>query len=238
MDSLCSASVFVLMSDETVYIWIGNAYFHRYLTYNTYDKLQVLLSDELWKRLTLVHENTSSLDDAAQSVTILREGGENKAFYETITGGEVDVRPMVPLFTRLMKAVMRCSKPHEPRFYCIMEDEEICDFTNFVLPDREHAEEIESSVFKEIHDYEQTSLSHTGAYMLDLFSEVFVWVGKETPKHLRLYYKQCAMDLVQKMRHSEERCSRLTVSVVQEEYEPEIFKDLFDNWRYLKSTDF
>ena len=88
--------------------------------------------------------------------------------------------------------------------------------------------ERESIIFKEIHSFSQRSLDDRGAFLLDFCSEAFIWVGKKVLERDRLYVQQLAVQQMAVLHHqSKEMIERMTISIIESGYEPEIFKSSF-----------
>lgn len=69
--------------------------------------------------------------------------------------------------------------PQEPRLYCLIYNSSVVEYDTGDDIDSQTKSEKEAAVFKEIHNFSQKSLDQKAVFLLDFYSESFVWVGKK-----------------------------------------------------------
>ena len=98
--------------------------------------------------------------------------------------------------------------PREKRTFCLsysntLSDFTDSDFTRLNLP--EPPTESEQIFFKEIHNFEQINLDNNGVFLVDLWCEVFLWVGKKVGDDVRLVMMGIVHDVLLKLRKGEKK---------------------------------
>ena len=92
-------------------------------------------------------------------------------------------------------------------------------------PERMVSEELG---LKEIRNFSQDMLRQDSVYLIDYESEAFVWVGKKVPKDVLTDSFSLALSAMENIHCcGKERIKRVTLSMVNYAYEPQIFKTAF-----------
>eukprot|EP01028_Stygiella_incarcerata_P005809 TRINITY_DN2410_c0_g1_i1.p1 TRINITY_DN2410_c0_g1~~TRINITY_DN2410_c0_g1_i1.p1 ORF type:complete len:838 (+),score=297.66 TRINITY_DN2410_c0_g1_i1:148-2661(+) len=91
-------------------------------------------------------------------------------------------------------------------------------------------------VVEEVHDFSQDDLLSEDVFILDVFSSVFVWVGKECTKREKESGFQIASDYVKKA--NDARDPEVPIIRVDEGHEPKLFTCNFLGWTDGKKASF
>lgn len=92
-------------------------------------------------------------------------------------------------------------------------------------PERMVSEELG---LKEIRNYSQEMLRQDSVFLLDFESEAFIWIGKRVPKDILTESYSLALNAMENIHCcGKERTKRVTLSLIHQAYEPQIFKTAF-----------
>lgn len=133
--------------------------------------------------------------------------------------------------------------PQEPRLFCLIFNGSAVEYeSSEASGDQEAADaggkgeantaERDNIIFKEIHSFNQKSLSEKGSFLLDFHSEAFIWVGRKVQAKDRALIYQLAFSLLAQLhQQNKDLIERsLTFSMIESGYEPELFKSAFPSW--------
>lgn len=99
-------------------------------------------------------------------------------------------------------------------------------------------QELDTIVFKEIQSFNQKSLDDRAVFLLDFYSETFLWIGKKVQDKDRLIVYPLAFQHLSILHHphGKEIIERVSFSIVESGYEPEVFKSAFKGWQNFDHT--
>ncbi|KFV77822.1 Protein flightless-1, partial [Struthio camelus australis] len=157
-------------------------------------------------------------------ITLLVQGQETPDFWEALGGQPEEIRPCVP----------DDFQPHKPKLYKVglglgyLELPQI----NYKLS-VEHKKRLKADLMPEMRLL-QSLLDTKSVYILDCWSDVFIWIGRKSPRLVRA----AALKLSQELCGMLHRPKHAMVSRNLEGTECQVFKSKFKNWDDVLRVDY
>jgi hypothetical protein len=213
--SLSTTGLYIMLADDHIFFWIGEDYFSKYTT------TKYLTSEQMLKKLNYIYEEEASeLVGEEKTIHYILQGMETEQFVSILTKeGEFDIE--MPNFESKL-IYQNVVLPKMPRCFCIYENEIFPEFKEPLIDEKRHSVENENYVFKEILDFDQLTLLQKGVYLFNLSSDTFMWVGSRVDEN----------DLFKLLLSNPMNIpNNINMHIVHEFYEPNIFIDLFPEWK-------
>lgn len=213
--SLSTTGMYIMLADDYIFYWIGKDYFSRYTT------TKYLTSEDMLKKLNYIYEEEASeLISDEKNIHYILEGMETDLFTQILTkDGEFDIE-MPDYESELV--TNNIILPSSPRCYCLYQNGIIPEYFEALIDDRRHEVENENLMFKEILNFDQLTLRQKGIYLLMLQSDAYLWVGSLV---IEDDFFQILKNLPMKI------SDKVNLHIVHEFYEPEVFIEIFPNWK-------
>ncbi|XP_071616489.1 protein flightless-1 homolog [Heliangelus exortis] len=206
--SLDPRFVFLLDHGLNLFVWRGS---------------QATLSGTTKARLFAEKINKNERKGKAE-ITLLTQGQETPDFWEVLGGQPEEIRPCVP----------DDFQPHKPKLYKVglglgyLELPQI----NYKLS-VEHKKRLKADLMPEMRLL-QSLLDTKSVYILDCWSDVFIWIGRKSPRLVRA----AALKLSQELCSMLHRPKHAMVTRNLEGTECQVFKSKFKNWDDVLRVDY
>eukprot|EP00347_Sterkiella_histriomuscorum_P002563 403367666 len=258
LESLTSSGLYIVLTTQEVYFWIGQDYFDFYLNEETYQKSSKLIGESLLKKLiNLYNTLNEDLLEETRQISYHIQGRETKRFIRLMKYGpntleqdhnddleyegidqDLDDMQYIKYESKVLKNLIL---PQEPRLFCLMLNGLIVEYESENQNEEQQKllkSERESLIFKEIHNFNQKSLDQKGAFLLDFCSEAFIWIGKKVADQDRLLVFQIAYQTICGLHpNDKDYIERMSISLIESGFEPELFKKSFkDGWQHFDHT--
>ncbi|XP_009955281.1 PREDICTED: protein flightless-1 homolog [Leptosomus discolor] len=184
---------------------------------------QATLSSTTKARLFAEKINKNERKGKAE-ITLLTQGQETPDFWEALGGQPEEIRPCVP----------DDFQPHKPKLYKVglglgyLELPQI----NYKLS-VEHKKRLKADLMPEMRLL-QSLLDTKSVYILDCWSDVFIWIGRKSPRLVRA----AALKLSQELCGMLHRPKHAMVTRNLEGTECQVFKSKFKNWDDVLRVDY
>ena len=140
--------------------------------------------------------------------------------------------------------------PQEPRLFCLFFNGIAVEYNSEDDNQEDEGQRLKSErealIFKEIHaPLDQASLDQRGVFLLDFYCEAFIWVGKKVADKDRLLILQLAYQTLALLHPEQQQdeghttndwLNKMTVTMVESGFEPELFKEAFVGWNNFDHT--
>ncbi|KFP04784.1 Protein flightless-1, partial [Calypte anna] len=206
--SLDPRFVFLLDHGLNLFVWRGS---------------QATLSGTTKARLFAEKINKNERKGKAE-ITLLTQGQETPDFWEVLGGQPEEIRPCVP----------DDFQPHKPKLYKVglglgyLELPQI----NYKLS-VEHKKRLKADLMPEMRLL-QSLLDTKSVYILDCWSDVFIWIGRKSPRLVRA----AALKLSQELCSMLHRPKHAMVTRNLEGTACQVFKSKFKNWDDVLRVDY
>eukprot|EP00743_Colponemidia_sp_Colp-15_P007789 GILK01008433.1.p1 GENE.GILK01008433.1~~GILK01008433.1.p1 ORF type:complete len:1683 (-),score=364.58 GILK01008433.1:118-5079(-) len=210
--SLFTAGVFVVATPLVVYIWIGK---NVELSSEARNKIDTLLSSSLIQYFQISTGIDS--EEVLKELIILSEGDELHDFWNILGGKPKTDKLRENLIFRKPKHLPLALSSSEPRLFLIHQ------------AGSRGGSDVNSQ-YEEIFHFTSADLSDDSIAVLDLFNEVFVWVGSAVSAQNQREAIDQAISFMEQHVVKDGRPSNIAITKVLAGKEPLIFKQQFSLW--------